>query len=306
MSYAIDRTGNPASTVTPTTRGQKIGLVGAGRMGTGMGISLLRHGTELHIKANKSRIGAERLVSMGAYEHTSIAELARQVNAVVLSLPSSREVEAVCLGRHGLFAHLPRQCLILDCTTSYPASTLALAEQAQIKGLHLVDAPVTRSPEHAAEGLLNAIVGSDEKAFPLAAGILAAFCENIVRVGDIGQGHKLKLVYNSMTMGIAAVAAEACQLAESLGVDLATLRSLVSRGATNSGIFQNFAAFLLNEKPDVLAISITNAAKDIDCALRLADETAIRVPVLTAAAQKLRASVDEGKGQLTLPHLALP
>ncbi|MCP3392128.1 NAD(P)-dependent oxidoreductase [Bradyrhizobium sp. CCGB12] len=301
MAYGMTR----LSAATPGTARQRIGLIGAGRMGTGMGISLLRHGAELHIKANKSRVGAERLIGMGAYEHTAISELARHVSAVVLSLPSSCEVEAVCLGQHGLFAHLARQSLILDCTTSYPASTLALAEQALKRDLHFVDAPVTRSPEQAEEGHLNAIVGSSENTFAAAARVLTAFCENIVHVGDVGQGHKLKLVYNSMTMGIAAVAAEACQFAEAIDVDLATLRCLVSRGATNSGIFQNFAAFLLGEKRNALAISIANARKDIDCGVRLANETALRVPVLTAAAQKLHTSVAEGKGELTLPHLAL-
>lgn len=293
------------STATPGKVGQRIGLIGAGRMGTGIGISLLRHGTELHIKVNRTRVGAERLTGMGAHEHTAISELARHVSAVVLSLPSSCEVEEVCLGQHGLFAHLPRQSLILDCTTSYPASTLTLAEQAKKHALHFIDAPVTRSPEQAEQGRLNAIVGSDQNTFPIAARVLTAFCENIVHVGDIGQGHKLKLVYNSMTMGMAAVVAEACQLADAVDVDLATLRSLVSRGATNSGIFQNFAAFLLDEKPDALAISIRNAKKDIHCGVRLANENALKVPVLTAAAQKFQTCLAEGKGELTLPHLAL-
>ncbi|MGY8663844.1 NAD(P)-dependent oxidoreductase [Bradyrhizobium sp. UFLA05-109] len=290
------------STATTTT-GQRIGLIGIGRMGTGMGISLLRHRVELHIKANKNRFGADRLTGAGAHEHPSVAELARQVRAVVLSLPSSREVEAVCLEDDGLFAHMSPGGLIIDCTTSYPASTVALAEEAQRRGLNLIDAPVTRSPDQAEFGLLNAIVGSNEKLFPVANGILAAFCETVLHVGDVGQGHRLKLVYNSMTMGIAAVAAEVCQFAHVLDIDLVTLRSLVSRGSTNSGIFQAFVAFLLGEKPDVLAISIANSAKDIECAVRLADESAVSVPVLAAAAQKLNVSVAAGNGELTLPHL---
>ncbi|MDN4985425.1 MULTISPECIES: NAD(P)-dependent oxidoreductase [Bradyrhizobium] len=292
--------------VAPKTAKQRIGLIGAGRMGTGIGISLLRHQIELHIKANKTRFGADRLTGAGAHEHPSIAELARHVNAVVLSLPSSREVEAVCLGQDGLFVHMPRGGLIIDCSTSYPASTVALAEQAQKCGLSFMDAPVTRSPEQAELGLLNAIVGSNEKLFPVAEGILGAFCETVLHVGDVGQGHKLKLVYNSMTMGIAAVAAEVCQFACGLDVDLVTLRSLVSRGSTNSGIFQAFVSFLLGEKPDVLAISIANSAKDIECAVRLAGESAVPVPVLAAAAHKLNVSVVAGKGELTLPHLSRP
>ncbi|WIW50589.1 NAD(P)-dependent oxidoreductase (plasmid) [Bradyrhizobium sp. 62B] len=286
------------------TAKQRIGLIGVGRMGSGMGISLLRRQFELHIKANIHRHGADRLAAAGAYEHPSVAELSQHVTTVVLSLPSSREVEAVCLGPDGLFLHMPCGGLIIDCTTSYPASTVALAERAQKRGLGFVDAPVTRSPEQAELGLLNAIVGSNEALFPAAERILAAFCETVLHVGDVGQGHTLKLVYNSMTMGTAAVAAEVCQFADALNIDLVTLRSLVSRGSTNSGIFQAFVAFLLGEKPDVLAVSIANSAKDIECAVRLADKNAVSVPVLAAAAHKLSVSAAAGKGELTLPHLS--
>jgi 3-hydroxyisobutyrate dehydrogenase-like beta-hydroxyacid dehydrogenase len=290
--------------VVPEVAGQDIGLIGAGRMGTGMGISLMRHGAQLHIKPNANRIGADRLIGLGAHEYPSIAELATHAKIIILSLPSSHEVEAVCLGQDGLFANLSPNSLILDCTTAFPASTLALAEQAKRRGLRFVDAPVTRSPEHAEQGCLNAIVGADTETLSVAAGILAAFSESITHAGEVGQAHKLKLVYNSMTMGIAAVVAETCQLAGGLGVDLKTLRSLVSRGSTNSGIFQSIAAFLLEEKPDVLAISIVNAAKDIGYALDAANDIAIPTPVLTSAAQKLQAAIADGRGELTLPHLA--
>ncbi|SFN81479.1 3-hydroxyisobutyrate dehydrogenase [Bradyrhizobium sp. Rc3b] len=272
-------------------------------MGTGIGISLLRQQSELHIKVNKNRFGADRLMGAGAREHTSIAELAQHVSVVVLSLPSSREVEKVCLDQDGLFAHMRQGGLIIDCTTSYPASTIALAKTAQRRSLSFIDAPVTRSPEQAELGLLNAMVGSDATLFSAAERILSGFCETVVHVGHVGHGHKLKLVYNSMTMGIAAVAAEVCQFADRLQIDLVTLRSLVGRGSTNSGIFQGFAAFLLGEKPDALAISIANAAKDIECAVRLARESAVSVPVLDAAAQEFKLSVVAGKGELTLPHL---
>ncbi|WP_156948646.1 hypothetical protein [Bradyrhizobium sp. WSM1417] len=65
-------------------------------------------------------------------------------------------------------------------------------------------------------------------------------------------------------------------------------------------------AFLSGEKPDVLAISIVNSAKDINCAVRLAGESAVSVPVLAAAAHKLNVEVIAGKGELTLPHLSRP
>ncbi|MCP3476084.1 NAD(P)-binding domain-containing protein [Bradyrhizobium sp. CCGUVB1N3] len=137
---------DPSLPVAPKAAKQGIGLIGIGRMGTGMGISLLRHQVELHIKANKDRFGANRLTSAGAHEHLSVADLAQRVSAVVLSLPSSREVEAVCLGQDGLFVHMPRGGLIIDCTTSYPASTVALAEQAQKRGLSFIECSSNTEP----------------------------------------------------------------------------------------------------------------------------------------------------------------
>ncbi|XIA67574.1 hypothetical protein ACFIOY_19440 [Bradyrhizobium sp. TZ2] len=107
-------TENPLSTATATPAGQTIGLIGAGRIGTGIGLSLLRHGAELHIKANKNRTGAEGLIRVGAYEHTPL------LNWLGMKMPSFCH----CLrrgslpGQHGVFAHLPRQSVILDCTIS--------------------------------------------------------------------------------------------------------------------------------------------------------------------------------------------
>ncbi|MDH2357309.1 NAD(P)-binding domain-containing protein [Bradyrhizobium sp. SSUT112] len=83
--------------------------------------------------------------------------------------------------------------LMIDCSTSYLASTVALAEQAQKGGLSFIDAPVTRSPEQAELGRLYAILGSNEKRFPAAERILAAFCETVLYVGDVGRGHRSSL-----------------------------------------------------------------------------------------------------------------
>ena len=45
----------------PNVKGQLIGLIGAGRMGTGMGLCLLRHGASLSVKSNVRREGIESL-----------------------------------------------------------------------------------------------------------------------------------------------------------------------------------------------------------------------------------------------------
>ncbi|WP_354107477.1 NAD(P)-binding domain-containing protein [Bradyrhizobium sp. LB14.3] len=110
---------------------------------------LLRHGTELHVKVNRTHVGAERLTGLGAHEHTAVSELARHVSAVVLSLPASCEVEEVCLGQDGLFANLPRQSLIHHVLSCFHPHFSRTGQKACI-ALHRC--PVTRPPEQAEQG----------------------------------------------------------------------------------------------------------------------------------------------------------
>ncbi|MEX3953356.1 NAD(P)-dependent oxidoreductase [Paraburkholderia sp. EG287A] len=287
----------------PNVDGKDIALIGVGRIGTGIGINLIRHGARLHVMANKNRNGVDCLLKLGASECMSVAEMAK-IGIVVLSLPSSTEVESICQPPNGLFAYLLSGSVIIDCSTSKPSSTHALAKDAARSGIHFVDSPVTRSPEQALQGKLNALVGADLHIYPTVSGVVASFCEGIIHAGGVGAGHKLKLIYNGMTMGIAAVVAETCQLAKKSDIDLRLLRDIVSQGSTNSGIFQKFVTFLLSEDRDVLSVSITNASKDIGYTLELAEQEEIVLPTLNMASQKLQTAVSLGDGLLTLPHIA--
>lgn len=289
--------------LTPAVSEKRVGLIGIGRMGVGIGTSFLRHGAHLNVKGNIQRTNIERLTALGATEYGSVIEIGKASDIVILSLPSSREVESVCLGKAGLFANLPRGSILIDTSTSHPSSTVALAEKAGENQIKFVDCPVTRSPKEAELGKLNSIVGADEEVFSEVAGIIAAFSETIIHAGPVGAGHKLKLLNNALSMGTVALAAEACMLATDLGIEIETLRALVSRGATNNGIFQGMCAFLLNEDPNALAFSISNAAKDVRYVLEQAKEVQACPPVLESVSAKFNGAVEMGLGDKTLPYL---
>lgn len=287
----------------PHLSGQAVGLVGAGRMGTGIGLCLLRQGAKLRVIANKDRSGTNELIDNGATESRSLAELADGCEVVVLSLPSSAQVENVCGQDGGLFGALSQGAVVLDTTTAWPQSTIALAEQAAALGIRFIDAPVTRSPEHARQGALNSMLGYTGD-FQGLIDVISAYSATITRVGPVGSAHQMKIVYNAMTMGISAVVAEACQLAASMDVDLHTLRSIVSMGSTNSGIFQKITGYFLEEDTTVLAISLENAAKDIRLAVDAAAEDRLSLRCLAAASETYQEACRAGLADKTLPNLA--
>ncbi|MBN7300487.1 NAD(P)-dependent oxidoreductase [Mycobacteroides abscessus subsp. bolletii] len=287
----------------PQLSGRTVGLVGAGRMGTGIGLCLLRQGAKLRVIANNDRSGTNELIEHGASESRSLAELADGCAVVVLSLPSSAQVEAVCGQGGGLFGALSQGAVVLDTTTAWPQSTIALAKQAGALGIRFVDAPVTRSPEHARQGLLNSMLGCTDDLQEFI-DVVSAYSATITHVGPVGSAHKMKIAYNAMTMGISAVVAEACQLASSMDVDLQMLRSIVSMGSTNSGIFQKITGYLLGEDTTVLSISLENAAKDISLAVDAAADNRLNLRSLAAASETYQEACDAGFADKTLPNLA--
>ena len=128
--------------------------------------------------------------------------------------------------------------MVLDCSTSEPAMSERVAKALAAGGASYVDAPLARSPAEAEAGKLNTMVGADEKVFAEVRPVLEAFCENIFYMGGVGAGARTKLIYNLITMGHAALIAEAL-----CGLRRHRRRSekfakVVAGGGANSGIFQ--------------------------------------------------------------------
>ena len=68
----------------------RIGFIGAGLMGHGMVLNLLKGGHEVHVIAHRNRAPNEDLLSKGAREAGSLEEIAHTSDCIVLCLSSSK------------------------------------------------------------------------------------------------------------------------------------------------------------------------------------------------------------------------
>lgn len=248
-----------------------VGLIGLGMMGQGIGSNLLRRGFRLIVTAHRDRAGADRLAGEGAALADGPAAVAAAADIVLLCVPGSPQVEDVVLGAGGVLTTLRRGAILVDCSTSDPASTARIAAAVREAGGRFADAPLARTPVEAEAGRLNTMVGGDPATVADIRPVLAAFCENIFHVGPIGAGHKLKLVNNFLAMGQAALIAEAFAACSAVGVPLDRLFEVVSAGGANSGIFQMIAAAAKDGDLDGMRFGIANAAKDLGYYTRMTD-----------------------------------
>ncbi|HWH82533.1 MAG TPA: NAD(P)-dependent oxidoreductase [Burkholderiaceae bacterium] len=281
----------------------RIGFIGAsGLMGHGIAKNLLAKGHALSLTVHRNRGRVADLLAAGATEAASPAALAAGSEIVFVCVTGSPQVEGAVDGADGLLAGAKAGLVIVDCSTSEPASSARLREQCAAKGVSFVDAPLARTPVEAEAGRLNVMVGASEAQFAQLKPVLACFAENVIHVGAPGAGHTIKLLNNFIAQAICTATAEAFATGQRAGVDLKKLVELVSAGAVNSGLFQAMAKTLDGDMTG-LKFELDNARKDLRYYTHLAESLNVPSLIGEAVHQSLALASALGHGGKYVPSL---
>jgi hypothetical protein len=284
---------------------ERVGFVGLGLMGHGMAKNLVEKGFPLTVLAHRNRRPVDDLVARGAVEATSPADLARASDVVVLCVTGSPQVEAILRGPDGLAAHLAAGSVVIDCSTSDPTSTAALAAELAAHGVAMVDAPLSRTSKEAWAGTLDTMVGADPAVFDRIRPVLASFATKIVHIGGPGDGHKMKLLNNFVSLGYAAIYAEALVLAAKVGIAPETFDSVIRGGRMDCGFYQTFMGHTIEGNREAHRFTLTNALKDLSYLESMADAARLANPVGNAVKNSFALAVGGGAAgpEDYVPHL---
>src|SRR6202035_5828616 len=140
----------------------KIGLIGLGRMGTGLAMNLLKAGHELTVY-NRTPEKAQPLVAQGAHTAKEVADACRG-DAVITMLADDGAVEGVTFGNKGVIASLLRGAIHISMSTISVALSERLAAAHEKAGQRYVAAPVFGRPEAAAAAKLFIVTAGDPDA----------------------------------------------------------------------------------------------------------------------------------------------
>lgn len=281
-----------------------VGFVGVGLMGHGMAKNLVSKGWPLVVLGHRKREPVEHLKSLGAREAATPRELAAQCEIVHLCVTGSPQVEATMRGEHGLLAGAKPGTVIIDCSTSNPVSTLALAEEAKARGVHFVDAPLSRTPKEAEAGTLDTMVGAAPEVFGRIEPVLRAWAGNVVHLGPVGLGHKMKLVNNFIAMGYAALFSEALAIARRSGLSVEQFHAVIGSGRMRSPFYDTFMQWTLAGDENAHRFTISNAHKDMRYLSAMANEAGA-VNLLQPQVKNMFAAMEAaGQGERFVPMLA--
>lgn len=281
---------------------ERIGFVGVGLMGHGMAANILKGGYPVTVIAHRNRAPVEDLVARGAAEAGSLADLAGASDVVFVCAPGSPQVEAIVAE---LAPSLAAGSVIVDCSTADPVSTEALAARLAGQGIAMADAPLGGTPVQAEAGELSTMVGADPDTFARIEPILKTWAAAIVHIGPSGDGHRMKLINNFLSLGYGAMYAEAIALARKVGISVETFDSVIRGGRMDCGFYQTFMGYALEGNRESHKFTLTNAHKDMRYLASMADAAGLSNPIGNAVKNSYalaRATGGEGPEDY-VPHL---
>jgi 3-hydroxyisobutyrate dehydrogenase-like beta-hydroxyacid dehydrogenase len=208
----------------------KLGFIGIGAMGSRIAGRLLKHGFQVTV-FDRNPDKAKALIESGAKVAHSIAELASGADVVLSSLTNDEAVHTVYIGSQGVLEHIRRGSMIIEMSTVSPGTSRELYTLGSVRGVSVLDVPVSGSTPAAERGNLTLLCGGDEESFRAAEAIFTAIGRQHFYLGPSGSGNTMKLVVNSLLgVGMQAIA-EAVVLGEKSGLDRQRLFDVLSKTA---------------------------------------------------------------------------
>lgn len=219
-----------------------LGYVGLGLMGAPMVQRLLAAGYRVHVW-NRSADKMQPLVDAGAIGVASPAAMAALCDILFTCVTDTAAVEEVVFGADGFSSGQGTLTgkVLVDFSSMRPDKAAEFAARLRGEtGMGWVDAPVSGGIPGATNGTLAIMAGGEAADIEKVAPVVAHLAGRFTRMGPNGAGQSTKLI-NQMLVGCAfTVLAEACQLAEAAGIDVAKIPEALSGGRADSKVLQEY------------------------------------------------------------------
>lgn len=223
-----------------------LAILGLGTMGAGMAANLLKAGFRLSV-FNRTAAKAQALTSSGARFAATPAEAAKGASIIISMLSDDVASRDVWLGKTGALEAAERGAVLIESSTVTPAWISELGGLAAKRGLDLLDAPVTGSRMQAEAGQLSFLVGGNEAALEKATAALTAMSKEIIHLGPMGSGAKMKLINNFLCGVQVASLAEGLTWIERSGLDRDKALSILKAGAPGSPLLGAISNRMVNQ-----------------------------------------------------------
>lgn len=220
---------------------KEAGFVGLGLMGAPMAANLLRAGWAVSAW-NRSPAALGEFEALGGARVDDVEEL-RDAPVIIFMLPDLSHIEAAAAGLLANWSANPPApgTFVVVMSSVSPAAVKEFgARVAHASGgsAVVVDAPVSGGSQGAAQGTLAIMAGASDEDFQRLLPLFSAMGNTVRRLGPLGSGSLAKACNQLIVGTTTAALAEAGELAERSGMDVAALYDVLAGGLAGSRVLE--------------------------------------------------------------------
>lgn len=273
----------------------RIGWIGLGVMGSSMCGHLIDAGFTATVHT-RSKSKADPLLAKGAAWAATPKAVAEQSDVIFSIVGFPSDVREVTLGTEGALAGSKSGNILVDMTTSEPSLAVEIANAAQAKGVHSIDAPVSGGDVGAKEARLSIMIGGEQDVVQALQPCWDAMGKTIVHQGSAGAGQHTKMVNQTLIATNMIGVCEALLYAHKAGLNLETVMQSVASGAAGSWSLSNLGPRIINNNFDP-GFFVEHFIKDMGIALDEAKQMGLSLPGLALSHQLYLAVQAQGHGR---------
>ena len=273
----------------------RLGWIGAGRMGAALVERLLDGGRELSLY-NRTSAKAEPLGSAGATLVESAAALADR-DIVFTIVTGDAGLKAVTIGPDGLLSRADvAPAVIVDSSTVSTGVSEEVRARANERGTMLLAAPVSGNPDAIRAGNLAVVASGPEAAMKRAEPHLELFGSSVTYVGEGDAARFVKICHNLILLTLTASIGEVLVLAEQAGISRADFLAFLNSSVLGS-TFTGYKTHAFAELDFSPTATTELLAKDADLGLDAARELSVQLPLIERVRELLEATITAGFGE---------
>jgi 3-hydroxyisobutyrate dehydrogenase-like beta-hydroxyacid dehydrogenase len=262
----------------------KIGFIGLGEMGRPMALNLLKKGFEVITCSHIRKDALADIEDLGGKITGSPEEVASASEVIITMVRDTQQTDEVVYGKgfwngKGVWRGIKSGSTIIIGSTINPAYCRNLAAAGKIKGVEVLDAPVSGGYLAAKAGTLTFMIGGQRKAFNTCGAVFDAMGRNIYYLGGSGSGMALKLINNYMMIVNAFGTSEAILLGLKAGLNLRQMLEIIHKSSGNSTIIENWDILAAHQRENAQREIFTDSLffKDLLLAVDFAGQMGVNV-----------------------------
>ncbi len=269
----------------------RVGIIGLGDMGFGMAGNLLKAGFAVSgydLDAKK----LQAFTRIGGSPASSAKEAAERSEIVFVMVLDAGQAKAVILGKDGILDGLSPSGIVIITATIGRTAVREIGEALGIRGIRLLDSPVSGGRTGAEAGALTLMIGGDADTLEECRPVLNAVAAHINHVGrKAGDGQTVKHVLSALTGACYVGIFEALVLGAKARLDMDILCDVIKTSTVGNALFRDSSTKIIDRNFRAGGSKITTMHKDLSLALQMARENGVPMPMTSVAMELFQAGL---------------